>query len=101
MYALQLYCVQKLTEKKSRGCDRALILPKIWPANPNNHIHPFLDYIVNCSFNLSILRVLVGVGWLLGCGCSTPITVFVSNQEYQKCQLEYHWIQGIIAEKGR
>jgi len=55
----------KVGKKKSRGCDRAQIQPKIWPANPKNHIHPFLDYIVNCSLNLSILGVLVGgVGWL-------------------------------------
>jgi len=38
--------------KKSKGCERAQNMVGYYP---KNHIHPFLDYIVNSFLNLSIL----------------------------------------------
>jgi len=51
--------------KKSKGCERAQNMVGYYP---KNHIHPFLDYIVNSFFKLEYFGVWVGG---VGCGCNT------------------------------
>jgi len=53
-----------LRPKVGKKSPEDVIVPKYGPKYgrliPKNHIHPFLDYIVNSPLNLSIFGVLVG-----------------------------------------